>query len=415
MLLKCPRTRFVCFCLLNIYCRFENTNSNLVSYINSVVEAVDKQQQVDAIYTDFSKAFDRVCHNTLLTKLSRYGFGGPMLLWLESYLADRSQYVVVKGFQSEAFPVLSGVPQGSHLGPLLFNVFVNDIVDVIKYSKVHLYADDLKLVKVITDVRDSAHLQADVDSLSEWSTRNNMSLNIEKCYHIKFTRKLNILKTNYSIKGKRLEEVGEFRDLGVLVDSKLTFIPHIDDIVSRASRMLGFIIRNGKVFQSPQTKILLFNSYVRSVLEYGSVVWSPEYSVHSLRIERIQKRFLRHLAFASGKLRSLPSYRDKLQHFQMHSLKDRRQLLDMTFLFKILRSHIDCPQLLGLFQLRVPRQPPRYPAALFSIPTARTNLRKHNAISRLSGFYNSLGQSVDIFGDSLSTFKNTVLDVIKDA
>lgn len=392
-----------------------STSTNLVTFINTVVEAVDTQKQVDAIYTDFSKAFDRVCHNTLLLKLSNYGFGGPMLLWLGSYLADRSQYVVIRGFQSDSFPVLSGVPQGSHIGPLLFNIFVNDMIDVIKYSKVYLYADDLKLVKVIGEIQDSAHLQSDVDSLSEWSVRNNMSLNVDKCFHIKFTRKHNMLQTCYYINGKCLEEVSKLRDLGILVDTKLTFIPHIDDVVSRASRMLGFIIRNGKVFQSPQTKILLFNSYVRSFLEYGSVVWSPQYSVHGLRIERIQKRFLRHLAFASGKLRMLPSYTDKLQNFNVCTLKARRQLLDMTFLFKVFNNHIDCPELLNLFKLRVPRKPPRYPSVLFSAPLARTNLRSHNAVSRLSYLYNSLGESVDIFGESLSAFKNKVLELVNDA
>ena len=208
-----------------------------------------------------------------------------------------------------------------------------------------------------------------------------------------------------------LQECSTIRDLGVIFDSKLTFIPHIDNIVMKASKMLGFLIRNAKQFKKPYTKIKIYNSYVRSILEYCSVVWSPNYAVHQLRIERIQKRFCRHLSYSSHLLKKLPHYDDKLKHFKMVSLKVRRQQLDMSFLFKIIRSVIDCPILLKSIGIRVPYRLPRRPLGVFAPAPSRTNLKYNSVLARLQKSYNdiSLSSTVDVFHDSLHKFKSSML------
>lgn len=277
-----------------------STCTNLVTYHNELVNAVDAGTQITAVYMDFSKAFDKVCHRSLIMKLESCGIFGSLLEWFKSYLSNRTQYVVVKGFESKTYTVTSGVPQGSHLGPWLFNIFINDIVSYIKHSSAYLFADDLKICKTIKDSADCNLLQSDLDALTERCTSNKMTFNTDKFYYITFTRNHSLIETPYHINNIVLQKKTEIRDLGVILDSKLTFLPHIDNIINKSSKMSGFISRNTKSFRKPATKIALYNSYVPSNLEYCSVVWSPQYNVHQLRIERIQRRFLRHLSFSFG-------------------------------------------------------------------------------------------------------------------
>ncbi|KAL0832334.1 hypothetical protein ABMA28_001768 [Loxostege sticticalis] len=172
-------------------------------------------------------------------------------------------------------------------------------VKEIEYSQVSIFADDLKLYKCIKDWADVSLLQADLDTISEWCVRNKMKLNPLKCNHIKFTRKKNIVESCYSISGQIVEESTKIRDLGVLLDDKLNFIEHIDNIITRSWKMLGFVKRVCKDFKNIHTLKIIYNALIRSNLEYASTIWNPIYEVHSLRIERIQKNFTRHLAYKS--------------------------------------------------------------------------------------------------------------------
>lgn len=385
-----------------------STCTNLTSFTESLVEAIDKQKQVDVIYTDFSKAFDRVSHDILILKLSNYGFGGPLLKWLQSYLCKRLFHVVLGGFCSEHLEINSGVPQGSLLGPILFNIYINDIVSCFPNSSPFLYADDLKFSRIIETDTDIMLLQNDLNNLIQWCHNNGMSLNGKKCFHIKFSRKINLKPSAYLILQEPVQEVDQIKDLGVILDRKLTFVPHIDHIVNKASRMLGFIIRNGKVFKKPATKILLYNSLVRSILEYNSVVWRPHFATHNLRIERVQKRFLWHLSWRTPLARRIVSYKNRLQHFGLFSLDNRRNLLDIQFLFKLLRNHIDCSQLVERIHYKAPSRYPRRMLPQLNVPFRRTVLGANSPIPRLCKLLNSHIE-LDINFDSLSRVRSGIL------
>ena len=121
-----------------------STTTNLVAYTETLIDYMDKRKRIDVIYSDFSKAFDLVPTSILLLKLSAYGLAGSVLHWLESYLSDRYFYVVANGHESRKFKITSGVPQGSHLGPLLFNIFINDLPNCFEYSTPFMFADDLE-------------------------------------------------------------------------------------------------------------------------------------------------------------------------------------------------------------------------------------------------------------------------------
>ncbi|CAK1585452.1 unnamed protein product [Parnassius mnemosyne] len=178
--------------------------------------------EVDCIYNDFSKAFDTVNHSVLIEKLhTLFGIHGCLLDWFASYLTDRTQRVVISGFVSSEIIPTSGVPQGSHLGPLLFIMFIDDIKHCIRNSEFELYADDLKICKIVNNNTDQIQLQEDIDRITEWCRQNKMSLNTNKCYHIKFSRKFNKYNSSYNINGVDLAKVDEVKDLGIAIDTHM--------------------------------------------------------------------------------------------------------------------------------------------------------------------------------------------------
>lgn len=384
----------------------KSTATNLTSFTDDVLIALDRGHEVHAIYTDFSKAFDVVDHQVLLRKLMLLGIHGSLLRWFESYLRNRSQIVVTGGYRSDRLPIASGVAQGSHLGPLLFVVFINDALRNLRSSKGLFYADDLKIYKEVTCTEDCLLLQEDVDGLYVWCEENKMNLNISKCCHIKFSRKRNPAAAGYTIKGETLRETFSLRDLGVEMDKSARFTLHIDKIIKKAYKSLGFIIRMTKVFSMAQTINILYNSYVRSVLEYCSTVWNPVYNIHRERLERVQKRFLYHLCFKFNLCKTVPTYADRLSYFRMETLADRRSRADLIFLYKLLNGHIDCPELLSKISLQVHRHNSRLiHRSPFALPGFRTNMGSHAPVARMLSLANKNRHILDIFNSSTAQLK----------
>ena len=204
-----------------------STETNLAFEFEFVYSAFSKYSQVDTFYNDLLKAFDSVNHNLLLRKLENYGVVGNMLKWIESYFKGRSAQTRIKNHVSDPFDILSGVPQGSHLGPLLFIIFINDITQVVKYSKIFLYADDAKIFKNIKSVLDCIKLQRDIDAVAEWCSSNALKLNIEKCHTMNFCNNYNQIEYPYSIGNSLISKVNSLKDLGVVIDSKLNFKKHV--------------------------------------------------------------------------------------------------------------------------------------------------------------------------------------------
>lgn len=249
-----------------------------MDYVTDITKLVDSQRQIDAP-TDFSSAIDKVDHRILLSKLQSYGVHGDLLRWLTSYLYDRLLSVAVHGFKSDDYIARSGVPQGSHLEPILFLIFINDISDSVKHCRYSIFADDLKLYLCVKSQSDVTLLQNDIAAVNEWCVSNKMILNPRKCVHTKFTRKNNPINSSHSISGEPLTESTSTRDLGVLLDQKFNFIEHIDNIVTLSWKMLGFVKRTCNLFKNTKTFITIFNALVRSKLEYASNVWNPIYEV----------------------------------------------------------------------------------------------------------------------------------------
>jgi hypothetical protein len=171
----------------------------LVNYLDYITPLVSSQRQVDAIYFDFSSAFDLVSHALLLSKLSSFGLSSAYVSWFCSYLTDRFSCVKISGNFSAPFRILAGVPKGSVLGPMLFNVFIDDICKVITHSKFLLFADDIKIFRAIISLDDSTQLQLNIDSIQRWCTANFINLNTGKTRAITFSRKINTLFFNINL------------------------------------------------------------------------------------------------------------------------------------------------------------------------------------------------------------------------
>lgn len=231
------------------FIRSRSITTNLLLYEQTISRALEEGCVVDSIYTDFSKAFDRVDINLLILKLENYGITGAFLNWLSSYLNGRRQIVKVKSFCSDNINVQSGVPQGGHLAPLLFNIFINDVTQCFLHCDILLYADDLKIFKTVVTKQDVKFIQEDLQRFEIWCTQNFMNLNLQKCKYVQFSKKMCPNLNNYYLFNTMVENVGIVRDLGIIFDSKLTFIPHIDYCCNKAFKMLGFMKRHTKEFK----------------------------------------------------------------------------------------------------------------------------------------------------------------------
>lgn len=391
------------------FCRGRSVNTNLVTYTDFLLNALDDGYQVDAVYTDFSKAFDKINHSILIKKLSRIGMHGDLLRWIESYVGNRCQAVALKGYRSRFLNIPSGVPQGSHLGPFLFSLYINDINLCFSNSHHLLYADDTKIYRVVQSSDDCAKLQQDLYSFERFCSNNCMPLNLDKCYVITFSRKFHPIKYNYSISGRNIARVDFIRDLGVTLDSKLHFNKHIDCILVRAYKQLGLILRLGKPFTRGSTLKILYNAYVRSILEFGSVVWNPQYIVHQDRIERVQKKFLKSLDYRSGLC--YDNYEESAKRHNVHSLVSRRCYLDSLFLYKIINNHIDSADLLHKVEFHVPRISSRSKST-FHVSFCHTNYAKNTFFRRTCTYHNKFLGEVDVFANSLYSFKKKVGELI---
>ena len=227
----------------------KSTTSQLLKVLHEFGESLDKRIQTDVLY--FAKAFDRVDHQLLLKKLSNFGVCGNLLSWFHNYLTDRHQKVTILGKTSRSIPVLSGVPQGSILGPLLFLVYVNDLLEKSTTSSValDLFADDTKCYHAIRTTDDVKALQCDLDGISQWCRTWRMNLNETKCGVLKVTRNLKPVQSSYHLNNDNSANSTVIckmlvqKDLGVLITADLKWNQQVSAVCAKANRMLGFVKR----------------------------------------------------------------------------------------------------------------------------------------------------------------------------
>lgn len=392
-----------------------STITNLTTFTQFASNVLDKRGQVDVIYTDFSKAFDKVDHSTLISKLTSYGFTSKSTMLLTSYLSTRKQFVAYNGYYSMPYIATSGVPQGSNLGPLLFLLFINDICYNLKCNCL-LFADDLKIYSAIQDIDDCVKLQSDLNIIMDWCITNRLHLNTTKCKTVTYSRKHQPVVFTYSIDNISLDRCETVQDLGITFDTSLKFDVHIFKIVAKANRFFGFIVRNCKLITNISAITTLYMTYVRSQLDYASIVWSPYYKCYINEIDYVQKKFLKYLFYKSDGF--YPDrgtdYKLLLNKFQICSLHDRRQHNSVIFLYKLLHGKIDCSDLLSQLLFLVPRQNSRS-TNLFFCERAHSNLLLKSPVRVMCSNVNTICSkcgAFDIFNCSFNELKNILKEYL---
>jgi hypothetical protein len=247
--------------------------TQLAGLTNDLAQILDARSQVDLCIMDFSKAFDMVPHQRLLAKLDHLGIRGSTKNWIEGFLIKRHQKVLIDGQSSSGSPVVSGVPQGTVLGPLLFLTYINDLPNCVA-SDVRLFADDLILYRKIDSPNDCNVLQQDINSLCRWESSWQMKFNISKCYIMRMTHKQNFHHHQYNMGNDTLQEVKHHPYLGVELSNNLSWAKHINQTISSSNRVLGLLRRN---FWNctKATKDIAYKTLVRPKLEYHLLSGHP--------------------------------------------------------------------------------------------------------------------------------------------
>jgi hypothetical protein len=321
------------------FIRGRSTSTNLLECINDWSLNLQNQAGTDVIYFDFKKAFDSVSHPKLLTKLEAYGLSGLLLSWIKAFLNGRSQSVMLNGYQSDLISVISGVPQGSVLGPTLFLLYINDVSNIFQNLSVtcKLYADDIKLYSCYTTNSQSVHdLSEAIERLTAWSHTWQLSLAANKCFL--FTVKNSKIYPSdhiYMLADSCLSHVDSIRDLGVTVDSSLKFDKHVSLITRKALVRSCLIL---KCFRSRDRSLLVkaFCTYVRPLLEYCCSVWSPHHRYLIDKLEGVQRFFTKRLEGLAHE-----PYHIRLFLLNLESLEYRRLFQDLILCYKVYHRLVD--------------------------------------------------------------------------
>jgi hypothetical protein len=345
-------------------------------------------------------------HRRLLSKLSSYGIDQELINWIQAFLCGRTQCVKINKEYSDSKAVLSGIPQGTVLGPVLFVIFINDLPNVCNnLCNLFMFADDAKLYKTISNQIDSDMLNNCFLNILNWCDNWLMKLNVSKCKVLSLCcNSSNIITYTYGSTSLMSNSVTlmheeKMKDLGVTTDKELSFDMHIYDKINIANRMLGIIKRNFKDVDK-FTFIILYKSFVQSQVEYAVSVWNP-YKLGVIRdIEKIQKRATKNIQGCRHM-----SYKDRLTYLELPSLKYRRLRGDMIEVYKIL-NFIYAPVLAPA----LPRNADvRTRGNLFKLIVNRCKLdiRKYSFCNRVVNFWNSLPNTV-VSSVSVNIFLNNL-------
>lgn len=317
--------------------------TQLIDHVDHILKCLNSGDEVDVIYLDYAKAFDKVDHKILLAKLKCYGIRGKMFKWIEEFLTNRVQTVVVEGKKSTFRIVLSGVPQGTVLGPILFILYINDQIEALRSAKGSIFADDTKLAGRIGGENSGEHchalLQEDLCNVIEWALLNNMELNESKFEVVNYTLNSSLLQRNlpftamlmqYQLpSGSTIDPTNVVRDLGVFLSDDCSWTPHINQMVKDGRKMASWVM---SVFRdrSQFLMLTLYKALVRSKLEYCCPVWNPTKTGDIEAIESIQRNFTRRISSCKDL-----DYWQRLKKLKILSLQRRRERYTIIHVWKI--------------------------------------------------------------------------------
>ena len=370
--------------------------TNLVTFLESLTFHVDQGLPVDVLYLDFSKAFDKVPHQRLISKLRAHGIGPEISRWIENWLTDRKQRVTIKGTQSPRTSDTSGVPQGSVLGPTLFTIYINDIDENIK-SRILKFADDTKLMAPVSNQEQITELQEDLASAFHWAGKWQMEFNPGKCKCVHFGHANP--KHEYTMGAQKIAHSTEEKDLGVVINQTLSPSHHIATCVSRANRIVGLIKRTYEN-KSKRNIIALYKSLVRPHLEYCIQEWRPHNQKDIDNLEGVQRRMTKMINGIGG-----DEYNLRLSKTKLLSLEMRRLRSDLIEVFKIMHN-LEGVKREDFFQLRTATGRRGHSLTILK-QHCRLNVRKYFFTHRVVDTWNKLSEAT-VNSKTVNNFKNQI-------
>ena len=372
-----------------------------LTFLNELTTNFENNISSDVIYLDFSKAFDSVPHNKLLYVLKNLKIDHSILIWIEKYLLNRCQRTQVDGILSKPSKVTSGVPQGSVLGPLLFILFLEDLIrrlECMDRISVYVFADDMKILSC-----DPSQLQFALYVVEEWSINWQLRIQPTKSEHITFSRQSPPISCQYFINRLAIPHTLSVKDLGLHISSNFKWQDYVSKIYAKSIHLVYLIIKSF-TFKNPHFYINLFKLYIRPNLEYNVSAWLPYQTGNIKKIESVQATFTR---MVCRKLNiKYDSYHHRLQMFNLDTLETRRIKYDLILIYKIVNKLVDLhfndffsiSPTLKLYSLRrhsLHLQKPKMPKT-----AAKLNFFTHRTIN----IWNQLPKDV-VTANSLMLFK----------
>ena len=374
------------------------TITQLLLFLSEAYYANEKNIELYAFYLDFAKAFDTVPHHLILRKLRLFGIGGNLLKLIHSYLIGRKQFVERNGTSSTFHVIISGVPQGYILGPLLFLVFIDNSPNSCSESLMFLFADDCKSISW-----DLPALERDFHNCFRWAKENLMTFNLSKTNFIAFGKSSPGLSLN--IEKTAIPASNTVKDLGLTINSNLSWSSHIELKVISAHSIFYNLKRSMPPNTHWHTKITLFKSYILSTVLYASEIWCPS-KTDLTRLELLQSRVLK-WAFPGS------NYKERLSHAKMLPISLEIQLRSLILLKRLLNGFYNNFPILphisftipnsGAYNTRLSEKP------MFHLPKVKKTRTTHDFFYRVPKLVNYFhaNTNLDIFKNPAS-FKYTV-------
>ena len=310
--------------------------SQLLTHQEIILTALGSNKNVDVVYLDFAKAFDKVDLGILLHKVKEMGITGNLGKWIYNFLHERKQFVAAEGALSQESDVVSGVPQGSVLGPILFLIHIADIGKDAAHARVASFADDTRVIHAVASRTETEQLQSDLQKLYTWADTANMSFNNSKFEVMRYGLNCELKQsTEYTAhNGDKIESKTDTRDLGVTMSDDATFSAHIRNVVKRARSQMGWVLRAFST-REELAMMTLYKSMIRPLLEYCCQLWNPWKASDVKALEGIQRTFTSKIISLNGL-----NYWQRLQKLGLYSLERRRERYIIIYIWKVINNYV---------------------------------------------------------------------------